>query len=124
MQVSRIDESTIKILLDANFYDLVVVQKTFYWYLKDYVITVKLIPENDIQIILEKLEIPLTNSDIDKLTSRIKRDLFDFMLRNRIHQETKNVRDLIIAKAFSDTDEFDEMPPGTLRDTIDENKFK
>jgi len=124
MQVSRIDESTIKILLDANLYDLVVIQKTFYWYLKDYVITVKAIPENDIQIILEKLEIPLTNSDIDKLTTRIKRDLFDFMLRNKIHQETKNVRDLIIAKAFSDTDEFDEMPPGTLRDTVDENKFK
>ncbi|MDR7128018.1 His-Xaa-Ser system protein HxsD [Algoriphagus sp. 4150] len=123
MDVSRMDESTIKVLIDANLYDLGVVQKTFYWYLKDYAVTVKPIPENNIQIVLQKLEVPLTNSDIENLIIRMKQDLFDFTLRNRIHLETKNVRDLIIAKAFSNSDEFDEIPPGTLRDTVDENKF-
>jgi His-Xaa-Ser system protein HxsD len=124
MEIVRIDDSTIKILIDENLYDLVVVEKTFYWYLKEYVVTINLRPDKKIEIYLEKLDTLLSNSDIKNLTKRIKRDLLDFSLRNKILQETKNVRDLLIAKAFSNSDQFDEMPPGTLRDTVDENNFK
>ena len=39
-------------------------------------------------------------------------------LIQKISKETKNVRDLIIAKAFSDSDEFDSEPPGEITDPV------
>lgn len=53
----------------------------------------------------------------DELESQLKRDLLDFNLRDIVNEETKPIRELIIAKAFSHG-EFDEDPPGEFEDPL------
>jgi hypothetical protein len=48
---------------------------------------------------------------------KLERDLVDFNLRDIVTKETQNVRDLLIAKAFSNG-EFDELPPGDVSDPV------
>ena len=48
---------------------------------------------------------------------KLERDLIDFNLRDIVTKETKNIRDLLTAKAFSNG-EFDELPPGELSDPV------
>ena len=42
----------------------------------------------------------------------------DFEVRNIVTKETKNVRDLLIAKAFASTDEYESEPPGEISDPV------
>lgn len=123
MVVSRINESTVGVLISEKLYDLGVIHKTFYWFLKDYKVSIDKNQNNEIQVLLQKQSNPISDLEIGDLTDQIKRDLLDFQVRKLIVQETKNVRDLLVAKAFSGSDEFDELPPGNLRDTVGENKF-
>jgi hypothetical protein len=48
---------------------------------------------------------------------KLERDLVDFQLRSIINKETQNIRDLLVAKAFSNG-EFDEEPPGVATDPV------
>lgn len=123
MQVSRVNELTVEVLIDEKLYDLGVINKTFYWYLKEYKVSIE--SENTgIRVQLQKLNGSISNSEIEILSAQIPKDLLDFQVRKLITQETKNVRDLLIAKAFSESDEFDELPPGNLKDTVGENNFQ
>jgi hypothetical protein len=47
----------------------------------------------------------------------VQRDLIDFSLRETINRETTNIRELLIAKAFSNG-EYDEIPPGEISDPV------
>jgi hypothetical protein len=48
---------------------------------------------------------------------KLERDLVDFNVRDIVTKETQNVRDLLIAKAFSNG-EYDELPPGEISDPV------
>jgi His-Xaa-Ser system protein HxsD len=61
--------------------------------------------------------IQLSSSELENLLQRLERDLVDFNLRDIVTKETQNVRDLLIAKAFSNG-EFDELPPGEVSDPV------
>ncbi len=96
-------------------YNIDVIYKCFYWYTGEYDIEINEESENANILISSKSG---TKFDFDKLKSKIKTDLIDFKTRDIISKETKNVRDLIIAKAFSDSDEFDSEPPGEITDPV------
>jgi hypothetical protein len=59
----------------------------------------------------------LSQDQSEKLLQKLERDLIDFNLRDIVTKETKNIRDLLTAKAFSNG-EFDELPPGELSDPV------
>ncbi|MFC0513540.1 His-Xaa-Ser system protein HxsD [Mucilaginibacter angelicae] len=56
-------------------------------------------------------------SELDLYLQKLERDLVDFNLRDIVTKETQNVRDLLIAKAFSNG-EYDELPPGEISDPV------
>ena len=65
---------------------------------------------------------PQSNSNIklDELElyqQKLERDLIDFNLRDIVTKETMNIRDLLIAKAFSNG-EFDESPRSDVSDPV------
>jgi hypothetical protein len=60
---------------------------------------------------------PLSQEQLEILLQKLERDLIDFNLRDIVTKETKNIRDLLTAKAFSNG-EFDELPPGELSDPV------
>jgi His-Xaa-Ser system protein HxsD len=59
----------------------------------------------------------LSSDELENLLLKVERDLVDFNLRDIVTKETQNVRDLLIAKAFSNG-EFDELPPGEVSDPV------
>jgi hypothetical protein len=52
------------------------------------------------------------------LLTKIKRDLVDFKTRDIISAETRNIREILIAKAFANDDSFDEPPPDNVNDPL------
>ena len=60
---------------------------------------------------------PISGELAEKLLQKLERDLIDFNLRDIVTKETKNIRDLLTAKAFSNG-EFDELPIGELSDPV------
>lgn len=96
----------LKIILNEDSYRERVVYKCFYWYTGRYNVT---ITKEESSFIIA-LNIPADEQSEEKITGIIKKinqDLIDFRLRDIVTNETKEIRELIIAKAFAhfDTDE-------------------
>ena len=108
-------KGALRVKVPLSIYNRDVIFKCFYWYTGEYDIEINEDSNNANILISGKSD---TKFDFDELKSKIKRDLIDFKTRDIISKETKNVRDLIIAKAFSDSDEFDSEPPGEITDPV------
>lgn len=114
MIVTQIEETSINIKIDINLYSSEVVHKCFYWYAGKY--SVEIITEGKSFIV--KLTDIKKEWDIQSVVSKIKTDLIDFKTREIIFNETKNIREMLIAKAFAHNDEFDEQPSGNINDPV------
>lgn len=90
--------NSLKFTVSVKQYNESVLNKCFYWYGKDYNVN---ITENDTDYVIELSTVngEILNQDI--LVHKINRDLNDFRLRDIVASETKNIRELLIAKAFS-----------------------
>lgn len=119
MVVNFFDNSNIQLTIDKKLYSSEVIHKCFYWYGGKYSIDIK--DEKDFFIINLSVN---NNSNIEKIISKIKTDLIDFQTREIISIETKNIREILLAKAFANSDEFDEIPPGDLNDPIGFDAFQ
>jgi His-Xaa-Ser system protein HxsD len=64
-----------------------------------------------------KSDAGLSSEDFELYQLKLERDLIDFNLRDIVTKETKNIRELLIAKAFSNG-EFDEEPVGEISDPV------
>lgn len=107
---NKISGDGIIIYLDKNVFSKDGIFKCLYWYSDEHHITITLLKRSEIyKIQIKPNNKNLSNSNLQKLLSRIERDLIDFNLRDIITKETKNIRELLIAKAFSHG-EFGESP--------------
>jgi His-Xaa-Ser system protein HxsD len=59
----------------------------------------------------------MSKERMERLPILLKRDLLDYNLREIVKEQTTSIRELIIAKAFSNG-EFDEEPKGDLMDPL------
>ena len=106
----------IKVSFDKDAYSINAVKKCLYWYTEEFAVELK---QNDKQITIELDPLDSKNNyKKDKVIKKLKNDLMDFEVRNIVTKETKNVRDLLIAKAFSSTDEYESEPPGEISDPV------
>ncbi|MGA6121622.1 His-Xaa-Ser system protein HxsD [Sphingobacterium anhuiense] len=119
MKVEFNENNKIVLKIQSTLYSISVVHKCFYWYSGKFDIDIESVDNN---LIIKMSNIP---DDMDKnsLISKIKKDLLDFNTREIIALETKDIRTLLIAKAFANDDEYDESPPGILDDPIGFNPF-
>lgn len=112
---SHIKGNEIVAYFDSAIFSKNAILKCIYWYGDKFHTNLSVL--NDNYIISLK---PLTNFKEDELELyllKLERDVIDFQLRDIIIKETQNVRDILIAKAFSNG-EFDEEPPGEISDPI------
>ena len=111
-------ENYINISVPSKIYSLEVLQKCFYWYGNEYIVDID--KENNARFIvqLESKSSRLDQLNKKELIAKIKNDINDHKTRDIVTKETQNIRDLLIAKAFSSTDEFDEDPPGEITDPV------
>lgn len=121
-----IKDGEINVFVDASLFSTEVIFKCLYWYGERFHTTVTLIDSQTYAILLKPLAIVNTNeADLDIYLQKFERDLIDYRLRGIITKETQNVRDLLVAKAFSNG-EFDEDPQGDVSDPVgfDPNKIE
>lgn len=115
---NKIEGNEIIAFADATLYSKDSVFKCLYWYGDKYRTIVTLADGNTYKISLKPVsEEPLSIEQAEKILQKLERDLVDFNLRDIVTKETKNIRDLLTAKAFSNG-EFDELPPGEISDPV------
>lgn len=124
-QFEIIDNELI-IYLDSSLYSKDSIFKCVYWYTAKYNTEISFHNPTTFKVALKSItNVPIPFDDLRKLQIKLQRDLIDFNLRDIVTKETQNIRDLLIAKAFSNG-EFDESPPGELSDPVgfDVNQLK
>lgn len=101
------EKNEIYCVLDSTIYNLDTIYKCFYWYGDSFIVEISKNNDN-INIHLTKKEGCLDEILFNKLSVKIKQDLIDFKLRDIVTKETKTIRELIIAKAFSNLSDEEE----------------
>jgi His-Xaa-Ser system protein HxsD len=115
---NRIEDNEIIVFADISLYSKDSIFKCLYWYGDKFHTNVSFANNNTYKVSIKPMADNLISSEeADKLLQKLERDLIDFNLRDIVTKETKNIRDLLIAKAFSNG-EFDEIPPGELSDPV------
>ena len=117
MKIVESGSNQLVIEIDSTLYTDSVVHKCFYWYGEKF--SVDMERTEDGKRVLVVLGTPEGTSPVDDwhtVVDKIKRDLMDYATREIINDETRTIRELIIAKAFSS---FDEPSPPTGGEVTD-----
>jgi His-Xaa-Ser system protein HxsD len=113
-----IKDGEVTAFVDALLFSKEAILKCLYWFGDKFHTNISVLDSDTYLITLK----PLANANVkedelDLYLQKLERDLIDFQLRDTIVKETQNVRDLLVAKAFSNG-EFDEEPPGDVSDPV------
>ena len=115
---NEIKDNEIIVFADISLYSKDSIFKCLYWYGDKYHTNVSFANSNTYRVSVKPVSTTtLSQQEQENLLMKLERDLVDFNLRDIVTQETQNVRDLLIAKAFSNG-EFDELPPGDVSDPV------
>lgn len=106
----------ITVIADSSIFSKEAVLKCLYWYGDKYHTNVALTPDGSYSIKI-RAAAKVSDEEFSLLRQKLERDLVDFQLRDTISKETHNIRELLVAKAFSNG-EFDQEPPGDVSDPV------
>ena len=106
---NKIINNEILISVEKSIISKDAVIKCTYWYSDNFTITINDIEDKYFRILL-KPNNSNAISNIEKYFLKIQKDLIDFNLRDIVSKETKDIRELLIAKAFSHFNT-EEVPP-------------
>jgi His-Xaa-Ser system protein HxsD len=104
-------------------HDLVSIEallKTCYWFSKDFVCDITQDGLNGSTIHLKPK--PTCSIDLGEAREQFMAQAMDFALRERVTAKTSDVRDLLLAKAFSESGVLEEQPLGVFGDALEETK--
>jgi His-Xaa-Ser system protein HxsD len=102
-------------------HDLVSVEallKTCYWFSRDFVCGVS--HDEPGQSTVELKPKPTCATSPEDAREQFMAQAMDFALRERITAKTSDVRDLLLAKAFSESGVLEETPQGVFGDMVEE----
>jgi len=105
----RIAENKIQLTIDIGVFNDSVITKTLYWLQSEYFNFLNSLSDKILNIILEKKDGPITEDEFFKLKCQINQNLIDFKTRDIVNRETKNIRDILYVKAFSNGEEFEDF---------------
>jgi His-Xaa-Ser system protein HxsD len=115
---NEIKDNEIIVFADSSLYSKDSIFKCLYWYGDKYHTSVSFADSNTYRVSVKPIStIQMSQQEQENLLLKLERDLVDFNLRDIVTKETLNVRDLLIAKAFSNG-EFEELPPGDVTDPV------
>ena len=108
----------VSIEFDSHLVSPEALLKTAYWFSRDFYC--------DIRSAEELTVVSLRPKDSALLHEGIRQEFLnhalDFALRERVNQQTADVRDLLLAKAFSESGVLEDAPQGTFGDMLEEAK--
>lgn len=103
-------------LVDDSIYSRIALLKTCYWFTDRAFVFVYRHDEQRLGVVL-RLKHP--GPELETIAGEFGNSLLDHQLRAEIDKETATVRELIVAKAFADTDALDDAPVGDDRDPVE-----
>jgi His-Xaa-Ser system protein HxsD len=89
----------LEVVVEVAQYSEVTLHKCFYWYTRDYRVTIQPVLAGQVRVQLVPKEGSIL--DMPALQSQVHNDLLDFRLRELIAEETRPIRELLVAKAFA-----------------------
>ena len=116
LKPNSFNENEVIVYLDKNIYSKDSIFKCLYWYGDKYHTSFSTDEHGNFVIKLKTIS-KLESTNLENLLLKVERDLLDYSLRDIVTKETMNIRDLLIAKAFSNG-EFDESPFGDISDPV------
>jgi His-Xaa-Ser system protein HxsD len=113
--------------LDPRIYTKQAVLKAMYWCTEVAYIHCPISSDERIEIHVQLKESRPTLKNpkpvaIDQFVRELCNALLDFELRSQIESETSPIRELILAKAFSESGVLEDSPPGSIADPIEAKK--
>jgi His-Xaa-Ser system protein HxsD len=118
--LNLLQDGTALIQVDHALVSVEALLKTCYWFSKDFVCDMVHGDSNHSTVRLK----PKATGDIslDEVRGEFISHAMDFALRERVTAKTSDVRDLLLAKAFSESGVLEEQPQGVFGDAIEEAK--
>jgi His-Xaa-Ser system protein HxsD len=120
-------ESSVIIYLDPRIYSREAILKACYWSTGIAFVQVPESPDGRLAVHIElknKISTFENNKPIllQDFVKEFCNSLLDFELRRQVEVETSQVRQLILAKAFSESGVLEEEPPGSIADPVETRK--
>jgi His-Xaa-Ser system protein HxsD len=121
-------ENSAVIYLDPRIYSREAILKASYWCTEMAFVQISPASSDDkfvVHIALKQSAPTLSNPQPTKIAELIGEycnSVLDFELRRQVSVETEAVRQLILAKAFSESGVLEDVPPGTISDPVETQK--
>jgi His-Xaa-Ser system protein HxsD len=94
--------------------------KTCYWFSRDYICEVKNQSESVANVLLSPRSVtPEFNPN--SIRDAFLTSALDFALREKVEAKTSGIRDLLLAKAFSESGILEDEPEGVFGDKVEES---
>lgn len=106
---------------DRSVFGEEIILKACYWLSRDFSCEIASVGPETLDVTIkprEKLSAELLSSAKDALVHHVA----DFALREKIDAKTAGIRDLLLAKAFSESGVFEDSPSGVFGDKVEEQK--
>ena len=114
-----VKDGSLTVFFDISIFSKEAVLKALYWYGDKFHCSIETTADTKfIQVTLKPMvAINMTDDELTQYLQKVERDALDYQLRQIVQAETQNIRDLLVAKAFS-YGEYDEEPRGEITDPI------
>jgi His-Xaa-Ser system protein HxsD len=122
--VPSFDNGTAGLHIDESIYARDAVLRTSYWFTDRCYFFISRPAQGTLLVTMRLKESRPTlekpNPDVlQTVVGEFQNALLDQQLRIDIEKQTRAVRELLVAKAFSEAGELDDLPPGDFRDPVD-----
>lgn len=95
--------------VDLSIYAERIVDKVLYWWSSDYTITRINNPGTTLQSITFAAPVPILQEQFQSIAQKLSADFIDYKNRAIVESETRDLRNILYAKAFANSDDFVEF---------------
>ena len=95
--------------VDRSIYNDSVIDKVLYRWAGDYTIVRRNVPDTTVKRIVFSAPSPIAQETFERMRQRLSCDFIDYKNRAIIAAETRELRNILFAKAFANNDDFVEF---------------
>lgn len=121
---SKAEQSSVTLVLDPVQFSRDAALRAAYWFSKDLNIEFPVSADQSTYTVVLAARVTIPTLDdpsprpLSELVAEFQNALIDAELRVRVQKETAAVRELIIAKAFTESGVLEDDPPGSFHDPV------
>ena len=113
--------SSVVVEVDLAILSTEALLKTCYWFSRDFVCDIRNRSETGAELWLTPRSLA-TDPELASVRDAFMTSAMDFALREKIEARTSGIRDLLLAKAFSESGVLEDAPLGVFGDAVEEAK--